>query len=147
MTLDVFNLRKARWEPSGSSVTLLWLVVPERKMFVVVWSGLHAWFEETGGLDLCLGRGTECFWETEGNCVRRECYNIKVNHKELQYEAVAVAALGNNSFGPSGDLCNEFRVRSYCFKNMHVGSVCGEVVGMCSVPEVFTPATTYQHCK
>jgi len=37
MALDVFNLRKARWEPSGSSVTLLWLVVPERKMFVVVW--------------------------------------------------------------------------------------------------------------
>jgi hypothetical protein len=40
-----------------------------------------------------LGRGGECFWESEGNCVRRECNNIQVNHKEIQYENVAVAAL------------------------------------------------------
>jgi hypothetical protein len=59
MALDVFNLRKARWEPSGSSVTLLWLVVPERKMYVAVWYGLHARFVETGRLDMWLGRGAE----------------------------------------------------------------------------------------
>jgi len=40
-----------------------------------------------------LGRGRECFWESEGNCVSRECNNIEVNHKEIQYENVAVAAL------------------------------------------------------
>ena len=135
MALDVFNLRKARWEPSGSSVTLLWFVVPERKMFVV-WCGLHAWFEETGRLDMWLGKGRECFWESEGNCVRRECNNFWANHKEIQLENVALAALHNNSVGPSGDLYIEYCVRSYCVRNLHVDSVCGEVMGMCSVPEV-----------
>jgi hypothetical protein len=66
MALDVFNLRKARWEPSGGNVTLLWLVVPERKMFVVVWYGLHARFEETGRLDMWLERGTECAGNLKG---------------------------------------------------------------------------------
>jgi len=83
-----------------------------------------------------LGIGRECFWESEGNCIRRECNNIQVNHKEIQYEKVAIAALDNNSVGSSGDLCIEYHARSYCVKNLHVDSVCGEVMGMCFVPEV-----------
>ena len=63
-----------------------------------------------------------------------------MNHKEIHYENVALAALDNNSAGPSGDLCIEYHVRSYRVKNLHVDSVCGEVMGMCSVPEVrFSP--------
>jgi hypothetical protein len=53
----------------------------------------------------------------------------------MHYENFAMAALDNNSVGPSGDLCIEYHVRSYHVKNLHVDSVCVEVMGMCSVPE------------
>lgn len=45
---------------------------------------------------------------------------------------------------PSGD-----HVRSCCVTHLHMDSVCGEVMGVCSMPEVrfFTPSATYQHCK
>jgi hypothetical protein len=47
-------------------------------------------------------------WESEGNCVRRDCNNnnniiIKVNYKEIQNEDVALAVLDNNIVEPSGD--------------------------------------------
>lgn len=83
-----------------------------------------------------LGKGRHCFWESEGNCIWRGCNNIQVNHKEIHYENVAVAALANNSVGPSGDLCIEYHVRSYCVKNLRVDSIWGEVMGMCLVSEV-----------